>query len=149
MEFPDWVNIVPVTNEGKIVIIEQYRHATATVEWEVPGGSTEPDSGENASQAAARELLEETGYQATRIEHIASHYPNPAMQANFMHTFIGYGCQKVQAQQLDQYEDIVVVEKSVAEVYEMIRTGKLRHTIVMASILLALPHLGFQIPIAR
>ncbi len=149
MEFPDWVNLVPVTKEGKIVMIEQYRHATGEMTWEIPGGSTDPHKGESSLEAASRELREETGYEAFEVKLIASHHPNPAMQTNSMHTYIGYGCKKVGEPQPDPYEDILVVEKSVDEVYEMIRSGKLTHTIVMASILLALPHLGFQIPVVR
>src|ERR1700753_1586705 len=62
MEFPDWANIVPVTEDGRIVLVEQYRHAIGHVCLEIPGGSTDTKAFEEPKKAALRELLEETGY---------------------------------------------------------------------------------------
>lgn len=141
MEFPDWVNIVPVTRDGQIVLVEQYRHAIGEMTLEIPGGSTDPHTGETAQVAAERELVEETGYKAGRVELVASHQPNPAMQNNLMHTYIGWDCEHVAEPTPDPYEDIVVVTKTVDEVYKLIASGEIKHTIVVASLLLALPHL--------
>ena len=146
MEFPDWVNIVPVTEDGKIVLIEQYRHAAGRVCIEFPGGSTHPDRQEDPKKAALRELAEETGYVPDDVRLIGVHNPNPAMQNNHMHTYIGFNCKKLQEVELDPFEDIRVFTATIPEVMEMIINGKINHTIVVASFLYALPTLGFHLP---
>jgi 8-oxo-dGTP pyrophosphatase MutT (NUDIX family) len=146
MEFPDWVNIVPVTDDNQILLVEQYRHATGEVCLEIPGGGIDPGSGEDPKRAVLRELAEETGYIPDDIRLVGVHRPNPAMQNNRMHTFIGYGCKLLQEPQLDPFEDIKVVKKSIPEVLQLILDGKIDHSIVVASILYALPALGFHLP---
>ena len=148
MEFLNWVNIVPLTTDRKIVLVEQYRHAAAEVFLEIPGGSMDlPIDGksEDPLEAAVRELREETGYVPTRTELVCSHFPNPSMQNNLMHTFIGYDCKLVQAPEPDQYEDIRVVTKTIPEVVELLLSGQMTHSIVTASLLYALPKLGIQL----
>ncbi|MES2963091.1 MAG: NUDIX hydrolase [Bdellovibrionota bacterium] len=149
MEFPDWANIVPVTDDGKIVLVEQYRQARGETCLEIPGGSTDPHTKEDPKKAAMRELLEETGYVPDDIRLIGVHSPNPAMQNNRMHTYIAFGCKKVAEPDLDPFEDIRVVTATVPEVIEMIFNGKIDHTIVVASLLYALPTLGFHLPMPQ
>ncbi len=145
MEFSDWVNIVPVTEDNRIVLVEQYRHAAGESHLEIPGGSTHPDQ-EGPQLAAERELLEETGYRAMDVRLIGSQRPNPAMQNNYMHTYIGYGCRKIAEPTPDPFEDIRVVTYKIPEIYQMILEGRINHSIVIASLLYALPHLGFELP---
>jgi len=145
-EFPDWVNIVPITEDGRMVLVEQYRQAGGETHLEIPGGSLDPRKSEDPKSAVIRELAEETGYVSDDVRLVAVHYPNPALQNNRMHTFIGYGCRWVQEQKLDPYEDIRVVTKTIPEVIEMVLSGKISHSIVVASIFYALPALGFQLP---
>ena len=76
-----WVNVVPVTTEGNVVLIRQYRHGIRDVTMEIPGGMM--DEGETPEAAAARELREETGYVAEKIRLLARVLPNPAVQNNF------------------------------------------------------------------
>jgi 8-oxo-dGTP pyrophosphatase MutT (NUDIX family) len=146
MEFPDWVNIVPVTDDGRIVLVEQYRQAAGVNCLEIPGGSTDPRKSEDPKRAVLRELVEETGYVPEDIRLVGVHRPNPAMQTNRMHTYVGLGCRLLEKPQLDPFEDIQVVTKSIPEVVDMVLTGKIDHTIVVASILYALPVLGFHLP---
>lgn len=145
LEFPDWANIVPVTEDNRLVLVEQYRHASGETTLEIPGGSTDPTDSDPQS-AVVRELLEETGFEAKEVRLIGKHRPNPAMQNNFMHTYIGYGCRKVAEPTPDLYEDLRVVLKPIPEVFDMILKGEIAHSIVVASLLYALPHLGFQLP---
>lgn len=146
MEFPDWVNIVPVTEDGRIVMVEQYRHALGEVCLEIPGGTTDPRHPEDPKKAALRELREETGYVPDDLRLIAKHSPNPALQNNWMHTYIAYGCRKVGEPEPDPYEDLRTVIMTVPEVVQGILDGKIHHSIIIASIMHALPVLGFHLP---
>jgi ADP-ribose pyrophosphatase len=147
LEFPDWVNVVPVTEDGKIVLVEQFRHSLGESGLEIPGGSTDAADGGDPKRAALRELREETGYVPDEIRLVGKHAPNPAMQNNFMHTYIAYGCRKLQEPEPDAFEDLRTVVLSIPEVISHIISGKIRHSIVMASILIALPALGFSLPV--
>lgn len=144
MEFPNWVNIVPVTLDGKIVLVEQYRHASGRVHLEIPGGSMEPSLQEEPKLAALRELREETGFVPEDVRLVRRHYPNPAMQNNAMWTYIGFDCRKLSDPTPDPYEDIRVVQLPVGDVYERIRSGEIDHSIVVASLLYAMPFLGVR-----
>ncbi len=148
MEFADWVNIVPVTSEGMMVLVKQYRHGAGAAFLEIPGGSTDGRNNEDPKVAGERELLEETGYKPREMIYCGYHYPNPALQNNRMHTFLALGCEKVADQSLDPFEDLTVELKSVADVFGMWMRGELRHSLIFASLGLAMPHLqkaGFKI----
>jgi 8-oxo-dGTP pyrophosphatase MutT (NUDIX family) len=146
LEFSEWANIVPVTEDNKIVLVEQYRHAIGETCLEIPGGTTTPGANESPEKAAVRELREETGYVPDEVRLLGVHQPNPAMQNNRMHTYIGFGCRLIEKTDPDPYEDITVVTFSIPEVIDMIFTGKIRHSIVIASLMYALPTLGFSLP---
>src|SRR5690606_28506074 len=78
IEASDWVNVIPVTPEGQIVCVEQYRHGTDEVSLEIPGGIIDPGDASPA-HAARREMVEETGYDADAIVPLGSVAPNPAI----------------------------------------------------------------------
>ena len=92
---PDWVNVIPVTPQGKVVVIRQYRHGTGEISLEIPGGVV--DAGESHEETARRELLEETGYTAGEIIPIGRVAANPAIQDNHMHTFLALGARAASA----------------------------------------------------
>lgn len=146
MEFNDWANIVALTDDNQMILVRQYRHAADEITLEIPGGGVDVKKAETPEQAAIRELLEETGYAAENVRLVAKHRPNPAMQNNFMHTFIATGCRRVQAPTPDPYEDIEVLTLPIPQVMEKVMAGEINHTIVVASLLYALPVLGFSIP---
>lgn len=149
MEFPDWVNVVPVTDDGRIVLVEQYRHALGKTVLEFPGGSTNPGENEDPKKAGLRELAEETGYVPEDIRLLGVHAPNPAMQNNRMHTFIAFGCKKIQEPDPDPFEDLRTVLLPVSEVIEKVLSGEINHSIVVSSLFYALPALGFHLPEKR
>lgn len=137
MEFVDWVNVVPVTADGQMVMVEQYRHAADEIFLEIPGGSTNP-RGEDPRVAGERELLEETGYSAQEWVYCGYHFPNPALQSNKMHTFLALGCTKTQEPHLDPFEDLVTHLMPVADVIQKWRDGDIKHSIIASSLGLAL-----------
>ncbi len=125
----DWVNIIPLTPDDQVVMVEQWRHGTQTVELETPGGIVDP--GETSEQTARRELLEETGYEAEQLIHLGTVHPNPAIQSNRQHYILATGCRKVADLKLDHAEDIEVRLFPVAEISNLVRTGKITHGIVI------------------
>ena len=150
MQFPDWVNIVPVTSEGKVVLVRQYRHGAEREFLEVPGGSTHPGVAEDPLRAAERELIEETGFKSTDWFSCGSHFPNPSLQANRMHTYLALNCKKVAEPNLDPFEDLTVELLSLQDVYDLWLRGEFSHSIISASLALALKPLrdaGFRISV--
>ena len=91
IEAPDWINVIPLTKAGEVVFIEQYRHGTEGISLEIPGGMVDP--GEEPRETAARELLEETGYAAREVVFLGKTRPNPAIQDNWIHTFLARDCE--------------------------------------------------------
>ena len=144
IEFYDWVNIIPITRQNEVVLINQYRHAAGETKIELPGGTLD-EKNEDPKKAALRELEEETGYMTEDLRLVGKHRPNPALQNNWVYTFVALGCEKVGEPQLDAYEEIEVVTKSVPEMLEMIKTGEINHSIIIASIHKALSFIGYAL----
>jgi 8-oxo-dGTP pyrophosphatase MutT (NUDIX family) len=143
MEFPDWVNVVPVTADGQMVMIEQYRHAGEATCLEIPGGSTHGKE-EDPRVAGERELLEETGFAGADWIYCGFHYPNPALNNNKMHTYLALGCRKVAEPSLDPFEDLSVKLMPVKEVLERWGNGEIKHSLISCSIALSVKFLKEQ-----
>ena len=129
VESPNWVNIIPLTPDDQVVMVEQWRHGTRSIHLETPGGLM--DVGETPEQCARRELLEETGHEAGEVLRLGTVHPNPAIQNNLQHYVLATNCRRVAALKLDHTEDIVVRLVSLAEVPDMIRAGKITHSVVI------------------
>jgi 8-oxo-dGTP pyrophosphatase MutT (NUDIX family) len=127
----DWANVIPVTTSGELVMIRQFRHGAAKVTLEIPGGMVDP--GESPADAAARELLEETGYRAGRIVALGSVSPNPALFGNRLHSFLAEGCEKVADVANDHAEETVVELVARADVRRLLAQGAIDHALVMAA----------------
>ena len=128
----DWINVIPVTPEGRILLVEQYRHGTESVTLEIPGGAVDPRDA-SPLEAARRELLEETGHAAESWESLGFVHPNPAIQSNRCHTFVARGCRRRAEPVLDPGEDIAILEAEAGEVREMLRDGRISHSLVVAA----------------
>src|SRR5687768_13520773 len=113
-DFPTWVGAVAITEEGKVVMVRQYRHGLGEVCIEVPGGCVD-DTDKNFEEAIAREILEETGYRFSSYEYLGKISPNPSTNSNLLHMFLAKGGKKVAEQQLDGNEEIEVVLLSIEE----------------------------------
>ncbi len=128
----DWINVIPVTPDGELVFIRQFRHGIREVTLEIPGGAIDRRDGDPRA-AAERELREETGYEASRWETLGFVTPNPALQANRCHTFLATGARRVGDPCLDPYERIEVVTLTAAEAAAALRDGTVTHGLVLAA----------------
>jgi 8-oxo-dGTP pyrophosphatase MutT (NUDIX family) len=112
-------------------MIRQYRHGSREVTLEIPGGLVDP--GDTPENAAARELLEETGYHAEDVVKLGVSNPNPAIFNNRCYTFVTRNVTKVCDPKPDQTEDIEVVLIPLVDIPELIRKGKIDHAIVISA----------------
>ena len=136
LEYPDWVNMVALTADNRFILVRQYRHGVQQSVLEVPGGVIDP--GENAPEAARREMLEETGYRFDTIEEISTLFPNPATSTNKTTTYLLTGGVKVQEQDLDEQEDIEVILASPAEVKQWLLDNQFGQALHTAALFYAL-----------
>ncbi|MBL9079229.1 MAG: NUDIX hydrolase [Planctomycetes bacterium] len=133
IDTPDWVNVLPLTDDGRIVMIRQYRHGTERVSLEIPGGLIDPHETDPMA-AARRELREETGYDADRLEPLGVMSPNPSMMTNKCHAYLATGCRRVGDLAMDPGEDIEVLTVPLADLDRLLREGAIDHAIVLATI---------------
>ena len=124
----DWVNIVPVTANGEVVMIKQYRHGSKEITLEIPGGLVDDEYHE---EAAMRELLEETGYVGENVQLLGSVNPNPAIFNNLCHTYLVENVKKVAEINLDPNEDIEVIHMPIQEIPSLIEKGMINHALVV------------------
>jgi len=140
-EFPTWVTALPVTEEGKIVMVKQYRHALGETCLEIPGGCVD-DTDKNFEDAIARELLEETGYAFSSFEYLGKISANPSTNNNLMQMFLARGGKKVAKQKLDGNEEIKVVLLGIDELKQLLKENKIIQAMHVTCILYAFEKLG-------
>ena len=131
VEAGDWINVIPLTAAGEVVMIEQYRHGSADVTLEIPGGMV--DEGESPEEAAARELVEETGYAANEIVALGRTRPNPAIHDNWLHTFLARGARHERDPEFDRTEHCAVRLVPLADVPALIAEGFITHALVVVA----------------
>ena len=129
LEQPNWVNVIPLTADQQVIMVEQWRHGTRSVHLETPGGLM--DAGETPEQSARRELREETGYDADEFVRLGTVHPNPAIQTNQQHYVLAKNCRKTAEPSLDHAEDIRVKLVPLVNVPAMIESGEITHGIVI------------------
>jgi 8-oxo-dGTP pyrophosphatase MutT (NUDIX family) len=122
-------------------MIRQYRHALGEECIEIPGGCVD-DTDTSLEMAIRRELLEETGYTFSSIEHLGKISPNPSTNSNYLHMFLARGGKKTAEQKLDENEEIEVLELTIGELKHLLRTNQLLQSMHVSCILYALEKMG-------
>ncbi|MBC8000872.1 MAG: NUDIX hydrolase [Leptolyngbya sp.] len=129
-----WVNVIPLTEQNDVIMVEQYRHGIQALTLEIPGGSVEVSDGD-AGVAALRELREETGCEADRCTFLGKNYPNPALQNNFCFTYLAEAVRQVETPKFDGTgtERICIRKVKLSEIPTLIRIGTINHALVIAA----------------
>jgi 8-oxo-dGTP pyrophosphatase MutT (NUDIX family) len=131
VEAPDWINVIPLTDDGRVVMIRQFRFGIEGFTLEIPGGMC--DGGEPPIEAARRELREETGYAARELVPLGWVHPNPAVQTNRCHSYLALGAHPAGPPDPDADEAFEVSTVSLEEIPRMIRDGTVTHALVIAA----------------
>jgi len=128
---PSWVNVVAVTADQQLILVEQFRHGIEELTVEVPGGVN--DAGEGPLETARRELREETGYVSDEWTSLGSVTSNPAILDNRTWFFLAEHCRFEGLQQLDRHEHIRVLKQPVGAFLRDVRDGRIHHSLVVAA----------------
>lgn len=131
LDSPGWVNVLAITDDDHVVMIEQFRHGLAAVTLEIPGGMV--DGNESATVAGLRELREETGYAGDDAELIGVVSPNPAIQNNWCSTVLVRPAELREAIELDASEEIAVRLVALTDINALIRAQVIHHAMVVAA----------------
>lgn len=123
LDCPDWCNVLPITPDGLVVLVRQFRFGTNQITLEIPGGMIE--AGEDPLLAVRRELEEESGYGAGKIELLSSLCPNPALQGNRLHSYVAWDAVPIRAgalhgmaTELEQTETVLWPRARLAELLD-------------------------------
>jgi 8-oxo-dGTP pyrophosphatase MutT (NUDIX family) len=133
VDCPDWVNVIALTSSGEVVLVRQHRFGIDRPSLEIPGGMIDP--GESPLEAAARELLEETGYRGRELSVLGTIHPNPALQPNTAHTILALDCVRVAAPRPDAHEDLELLVVPLAEIDRLLASGEISHALVATAFL--------------
>jgi ADP-ribose pyrophosphatase len=131
VDVPDWINVIAITPEEEVVLIEQYRQGIEEMVIEIPSGMV--DVNEPAETAAKRELLEETGYEAEEWSLLAVTQPNPALHNNRVHHYLARRAVRVAEPKLDENESLDTLLKPLEEARRLIDEGKMAQSMVVAA----------------
>ncbi|HKQ37053.1 MAG TPA: NUDIX hydrolase [Verrucomicrobiae bacterium] len=133
LESPTWVNVIAVTPTHELVMVEQFRHGTNTIELEVPGGIMDKTDADPVA-TAVRELREETGYEGRNARLLGEVFPNPAIQSNTCYTVLVQDCALRHPTQFDSGEDIITRLVPAAEIAGLVTAKKIRHSLVLCAL---------------
>jgi ADP-ribose pyrophosphatase len=131
-EVADAVVILPLLEDAQVVLIQNERFAVGQTLWELPAGTLEPD--EDPAACAARELAEETGYEAQQIERLTAFYPSPGFCTEKLHAYRATGLKHV-GQSLEETERITPHVVALDEAYAMVRDGRIEDAKTIAALL--------------
>ncbi len=135
---PPSVMVVPVTTDGRIVLVRQYRYPTRSFCYELPGGNT---GGKAPLAAGKEELLQETGYRARRWRRLGRFQPYSGMSDEVCYVYLATDLESGR-QRLEDREFIQVITMPIREVYRQVQRDRVQDGMTLASLLLARPHFG-------
>lgn len=130
LEYPDWVNVIAITDDGQFVMERQYRHGLGKTCFEIPAGVIE--KGETPLEAAKRELMEETGYGEGEWKEIMSVSGNSSTTNNISHCFVAKGVKKNGTQHLDSTEDLEVELLDRSQVWDLMVNDQVKQALMAA-----------------
>jgi ADP-ribose pyrophosphatase len=129
----NWVNVIALTPDRHLVMIEQFRHGSETVELEIPGGMMDPHDVSPVA-AGVRELCEETGYEGENARIIGQVFPNPAIMSNTCSTVMVEQCRCLHPVKFDHGEDLLTRLVPVADLPHLVASGRIKHSLVVAAL---------------
>ncbi len=139
-DYPDWVHVVALDSQNRVLLIRQYRHGSGAISIELPAGAIDPADADPLA-AGARELLEETGFGGTMsLSGVAS--PNPATHSNRIHTVVARNVTPVGERRVDPTERTEPFFVSIEEAVRLATSGEMVAAIQVASLLSALLDMG-------
>lgn len=135
----DWLTVVPLTEDKKLVMVRQYRHGSREASLEVPGGLHDGGTAEESpEQGAARELAEETGYSGGAWTFFGQLRPQPALFSNRAWIYLARDVRLTSAPEPDAGEDIEVVLLDAQEIPARIASGEINNAMTVAALALVL-----------
>jgi 8-oxo-dGTP pyrophosphatase MutT (NUDIX family) len=129
----NWVNVVAITPDDHIVMVEQYRHGSNTVELEIPGGMID-SADASPLEAGLRELREETGYEGDHAQILAQVFANPAIMTNTCYTVLVQNCSLKHTVEFDSGEDIITRLVPVEAIPGLVAQGRIGHSLVVVAL---------------
>lgn len=134
LEAPEWVNVIPITSNNEIILVEQYRFGIEEPTLEIPGGIVDP--GETPVKSIKRELIEETGYISQHWHSLGKVSANPAMMTNYTHLYLAEKCQLTESPKpnTDEHERIHVHLLPIDEFLDFVADGTIHHSIMVAAV---------------
>lgn len=139
LDVPNWVNIIPITPDGDVVCVRQFRAGTEAVTLEVPGGMIDPEDDDPVA-AGLREMREETGYTADRCVNLGAVAPNPAIQSNRCYSIAALDAVPDGPPQLEGAEEIEITHVPLGAIPGLILDGTITHSLVVAAFYLLDAH---------
>src|SRR5947199_9451971 len=127
----NWVNVIALTPDKQLVMVEQYRHGSNTVELEIPGGMMDPHESDPVA-TGVRELREETGYEGSGARALGWVFANPAIMNNRSHFVVVEQCELKQACEFDHSEELITRLVHWSEIPSLVREGKNNYPIAVA-----------------
>lgn len=124
--------MLAITKDNKILLVKQHRFPHGYV-LEIPAGTL--DKGERPKTCAIRELQEETGYKAKKMEHYLTYYPSIGYNLEAIHCFLATGLEKVSSLKLDDDEILSVVKIDIKKLIKMIQSGKIKDSKTICAVL--------------